>query len=164
MAQLRGAGHDVRLRSSARLKRQSTSARWKCTSRGLGLGPAVEWAGFSANVDAELERMDLVAVPSLLAEGMSMVVLEAMAAGVPLVASRVPGVTDVLRDGVNALLTTPGDPADLAAAVARLMRGDVAWHDLRASAYCRQRMLYSDRAMASSIAELYREILQAKSC
>ena len=164
VAQLRAAGDDVRLRVVGSFETPEYKREVQEHVARLGIGSAVEWAGFSANVDAELAQMDLLAYPSLLAEGMPMVVLEAMAAGVPLVASRVSGVTDVLRDGIDALLTAPGDPVDLAAAVARLLRGEVAWHDLRASAYCRQRMLYSDRAMASSIADLYREILQMPSC
>ena len=56
----------------------------------LGIGSAVDWAGFCSDIDTQLARLDLMAFPSLLAEGMPMVVLEAMAAGVPLVASRVP--------------------------------------------------------------------------
>ena len=125
----------------------------------LGIGSAVDWAGFCSDIDTQLARLDLMAFPSLLAEGMPMVVLEAMAAGVPLVASRVAGVTDILRDGVDGLLCSPGDPAELADAISRVLRGIVSWETLRLRAHRRQCEQFSDSAMARSVAELYREIL-----
>jgi len=88
-----------------------------------------------------------------------MVIIEAMAAGVPIVGSRVDGVADAVRDGVDGLLTAPGDPADLAAAIGRLVRGEVDWRPLRSSAWRRQREQFSDRSMAQGIAKIYREIL-----
>lgn len=71
-----------------------------------------------------LAAADVAAVPSR-QEGQGIVALEAMAAGVPIVASRVGGLAEMLTDGETALLVPPDDPAALAAALSRL-RDDLA--------------------------------------
>jgi glycosyltransferase involved in cell wall biosynthesis len=88
-----------------------------------------------------------------------MVPLEAMAAGVPIVASRVDGVTDLVRDGIEGVLCEPGNADDLAAAVARIIRGQSDWPAMRQRAYRRQRSEFSDRSMAAAIAELYHKVI-----
>lgn len=59
-------------------------------------------------------KMDLFVFPTLLRESLGLVGLEAMAASVPVIASRIGGITDYLRDGDNGLYFTPGDSEDLA--------------------------------------------------
>lgn len=59
-------------------------------------------------------KMDLFVFPTLLRESLGLVGLEAMAASVPVIASRIGGITDYLRDGENGLYFTPGDSKDLA--------------------------------------------------
>lgn len=95
-----------------------------CEVARLGLGDNVHWAGFQENLDAYYARFDAVAIPSLEAEGFSLAALEAMAWGVPAVASRGGGVEEILLDGVSGLLVPPGDEGALAAALARVL-GDV---------------------------------------
>jgi phosphatidylinositol alpha-mannosyltransferase len=68
----------------------------------------------------ELSRADVLAAPSLRGESFGLVLAEAMAAGVPVVASDIPGYRDVLRTG--GVLVPPGDPGALAAALDRLLR------------------------------------------
>jgi glycosyltransferase involved in cell wall biosynthesis len=82
-----------------------------------------------------------------------------MAAGVPIIGTTVAGVTDVLRDGREGLLTPPGDAAALAAAVTRVMSSPALWHDLRATAHARQQARFSDASMAAGVAAAYRNIL-----
>ena len=76
-------------------------------------------------VAVALAEADVVAVPSVVdragnVDGLPNVLLEALAAGKAVVASRVAGIPDVVTDGVNGLLVPPGDPAALAAALHRL--------------------------------------------
>jgi glycosyltransferase involved in cell wall biosynthesis len=67
-----------------------------------------------------LESAGILALPSL-AEGFGLVLIEAMAAGVPVVATDVPGIRDVVRDGVTGLLVPPGNADALAAAIRRVV-------------------------------------------
>ena len=127
----------------------------RCVRR-LGLQECVAWTGFRRDVTAELLKMDLFVLPSLFGEGLPMVVLEAMAAGVPIVATRVAGVPEAVRDGRDGLLATPGDPDDLAHAVGRIVRGEMSWESLRGSALARHAEQFSDRAMAAGVAAVYR--------
>ena len=63
-------------------------------ARRQGVDSLIEWMGFTRDVNAELAKMDLFVLPSLFGEGLPMVVLEAMSAGVPVVGTRV-GYRDV---------------------------------------------------------------------
>ncbi len=125
----------------------------------LGIIDQIEWVWFAHDVPAELARMDLLALPSLFGEGLPMVVLEAMAAGVPVIASRVEGVPEAIDDGVNGLLADPGDPVDLAANMRRIIVGDVDWRRLRENARQTHQAVYSDGSMAAGVANVYRNVL-----
>ncbi len=92
-------------------------------------GASVTFVGALARdaVAAALATADAVVVPSVVdragnVDGLPNVLLEALAAGRPLVATRVAGIPDVVEHDVNGLLVPPGDAAALAAALGRLMR------------------------------------------
>ncbi len=89
----------------------------------LGIEDAVRFPGWlgEAKKRAWLRRAGVFVLPSH-AEGMPMSLLEAMAAGLPVVASAVGGIPDVVKNGVNGLLIAPGDPAELERALRRLLR------------------------------------------
>jgi len=84
------------------------------------LGAAVELLGERDDVPALLARSDVFVLPSR-SEGMPMSVLEAMAAELPVVASAVGGVPELVSDGETGALVPPGDPEALAAALAPLV-------------------------------------------
>ena len=83
----------------------------------------VDLLGTVRNTDLPpvLAAAEVFVAPSLGGESFGMVLIEAMAAGVPVVASRIPGYDEVVRDGVDGLLVPPGDPDALAANVRRLL-------------------------------------------
>ncbi len=81
----------------------------KALATKLGVASAIHWTGFTREVNAELAAIDLLALPSLFGEGLPMVVLEALAAGVPVVASDCEGVAQAVETGVNGVLVPAGD-------------------------------------------------------
>jgi glycosyltransferase involved in cell wall biosynthesis len=105
--------------------------------------------------------MDLFALPSLFGEGLPMVVLEAMAHGVPVIGTKVEGVPEAVRADVDGLLVPPGEPAALAEAVRSFLEGRVDWQALRRNAYDRQVSSFSDRSMAEGLARVYRRVASA---
>ncbi len=90
----------------------------------LGATRAVTFHGAIpySQVPAAMAGMDVYAMPSVHAsETFGVSAVEAQAAAVPVVASRLPGVTEAVQDGVTAILTPPGDATALAAALRRLL-------------------------------------------
>jgi glycosyltransferase involved in cell wall biosynthesis len=85
-----------------------------------GLKGRLTFTGFRRDVRAVLAALSVSVLPSL-AEGLSNSILEAMAAGVPVVATAVGGNTELIEDGVTGLLVPPRDAGALAAAVARVL-------------------------------------------
>ena len=86
----------------------------------LGVADRVRFLGFREDVEAVIAALDVFALPSL-NEGMGRVLIAAMALGVPVVATRVGGVPDVVEDGRQGLLVPPADPAALAEAIAAIL-------------------------------------------
>jgi glycosyltransferase involved in cell wall biosynthesis len=87
---------------------------------GNGLEGAVDLVGLQHNVPLWMQAADVV-VHASFDEPAGAVILEAMALGKPVIASRTAGPMEFITDGTNGILTLPGDAAGLAAAIARLM-------------------------------------------
>jgi glycosyltransferase involved in cell wall biosynthesis len=156
---LRSQGLNVRLRAVGEFETGEYQQKIKSKVERLAIVDLVDWVGFTRDVAGELARMDLFVLPSLFGEGLPMVILEAMAAGVPTVGTRVEGVPEAVRDGLEGLIAEPNDAVDLARAIAQYVRGDVDWTRLREAAHRRQAERFSDRSMAHGVAEVYRKVL-----
>ena len=121
-----------------------------------GGDPRVQWLGRIG--DEELARRlrgaDVFCAPSLRGESFGVVLLEAMAAHTPIVASDLPGYRNVARAGQDALLVPPGDPAALAEAITRVLDRPSLAEALVASGDGRASEFSMDR-LAESYAELY---------
>lgn len=113
----------------ARLKEAARSARVVVVGRGplrgdlerlarsLGIGDKVVFAGFREDIPAVMGAFDIFALTSD-SEGFPISLLEAMAAGRPVVATRVGGVPELVIDGTTGKLAPPGDPGAVAEALA----------------------------------------------
>jgi glycosyltransferase involved in cell wall biosynthesis len=129
----------------------------------LNIEQVIDWRGFCQPIDPELDAMDLLVFPSILAEGMPMVLLEAMASGLPIVATRVAGTTDVIEHGRTGLLVEPNEPAALADAISTVLNSPTLWEQLSENGRQSHAQNYSDKVMAERMAKLYRTALaQAK--
>jgi glycosyltransferase involved in cell wall biosynthesis len=159
LAAVRLAGGDVRLRAIGPFETPEYEAEVRDHVDRLGLDDAIEWTGFVSDIAAELARIDVLVLPSLFGEGLPMVVLEAMAAAVPVIASRVEGAPEAVVDGENGLLVEPGDPAALAAAIESLARGSLDYAALSRKAQERHAELFSAEIMARNVADVYDRVL-----
>ena len=102
----------------------------------LNVKDIVQWRGFQSDINRELDALDLLAFPSVLPEGMPMALMEAMAAGVPPIGSRVAGISELIDHGHNGLLVEPNEPAALAREIQSVIDKPSNWQTLRK---CRNR-------------------------
>ncbi len=128
--------------------------------RELGLNENVELLGYASydEVPAVYRRGDVFVTPTL-AEGFSNTILEAMAAGLPIVSTRAVGVVDCLRHGENALLAEPGDAGSLAAELRRMLDDPLLRASLTEQALHEVRTLYSWPTVAEEIVGVYSDLL-----
>ena len=104
-------------------------ASLEALAKELGLSDAVMFAGRLPEEDtlAEIARADLLVLPSFM-EGLPIVLMEAMAVGVPVIASRVAGIPELVEDDETGLLFTPSNWDELASRI-DLLLGDEALRD-----------------------------------
>jgi glycosyltransferase involved in cell wall biosynthesis len=159
LAKLLQAGRAVRLRAVGSFETPEYEAGVKALALRLGVNFAIDWIGFTQDVNAEFAKMDVFVLPSLFGEGMPMVILEAMASGVPVVASDVEGISEALDHGRTGLVVPAGKAENLAGALADLIDGNYDWSGMRESAYQVQVERFSDRSMAEGVAHVYDGIL-----
>jgi glycosyltransferase involved in cell wall biosynthesis len=87
--------------------------------RDRGLDACFQFAGFQNRPASYLSTFDIFVLPSL-SEGLSSAILTAMAASLPVIATNVGGIPELICDGENGLLVPPGDPISLAEAIQTL--------------------------------------------
>lgn len=161
MALLRRADVDVRLHAVGPFESTAYEDSVKQRVARLGLAEQIVWTGFRSDIAAEFSHMHVFVLPSLFGEGMPMVVLEAMAAGLPVVSTNVEGIPEVVRDGRDGIVVDAADAQALADAIARFARGDASASEMGDSGWHRQRESFSDIAMAASVATIYQEVLNS---
>ncbi len=115
--------------------------------------------GHVRDVPDALRKLDLFVMPSLLPEGRPMVVMEAMAVGLPVVGSDVAGVRDLIRHQVDGALVPPGDSHRLAEAIRWTLADGDRWQRLSEQSHRRQQSLFSAERMAERTAAVYRRLL-----
>jgi glycosyltransferase involved in cell wall biosynthesis len=119
--------------------------------------PNIEILGFVDNVADYLAAFDLFVFPSL-HEGMGSILLDAMYFGLPVVATNVGGIPEIVEDGVNGTLIAPEEPEALVSAISDLLADDDARNSMCADNKAKARSYGADR-MALAYEEIYRSIL-----
>jgi glycosyltransferase involved in cell wall biosynthesis len=124
--------------------------------RSLAKNDRIRWAGFRNDVHALLPGCDIFVLASF-DDAFPTVLLEAMAAGLPVVASRVGGIPEIVEEGVTGLLVPAGDENALADAIDQLLQGDRT--AMAAAARQRARERFSTEAWIARLEEIYARVL-----
>lgn len=132
-------------------------------SRDTGVASRIEWLGQVAERDKldRLARCSVFCAPSLGGESFGLVLLEAMAARAPVVASDIDGYRNVVTSGTNGLLVPAGDPAGLAEAL-RTVVADRSLSSRLAAGGADRAEEMSMRRLADRYLEIYRDVLEAE--
>lgn len=117
----------------------------------------LEWRGSVLDVGPYYRQCDVVVIPSL-SEGQSLVALEAMASGRPVVAAAVGGLPEVVQDGQTGILLPPDDPIALAAAVLRLLDAPPLAAQMGLAARLRAEETYKEEEMVARLNALYQRV------
>jgi glycosyltransferase involved in cell wall biosynthesis len=125
----------------------------------LGLEEHVHFLGSRQDVESLLRIMDLFVLPSLW-EGLPTVIMEAMASGVPVIATDISGTRELIKPGRTGWLTEPGNPKDLAAAILEALDNPLKRRRIAKNALEDVVPLYSMQAIAERYAELYHQLLR----
>ena len=165
-------GHRVVVDAASRLGRQGIRPRFLFVGEGKsepaireviarkGLNDWIRLTGFVADLPETLAAMDVLLYVPLESDGMSRSLFECLAAGRPVVASRVGVVPEILTDGRDALLVPAGDPIALAQALHRLMESPELSQVLgRAGRELIERR-YSGARVAERLGEIYRSLTE----
>ncbi len=130
-------------------------------SQAGGLNGRVKFLGLRDDVPALMAAFDVLVVPSL-NEGMGRVILEAGAAGTPVIATRVGGIPEVVREGETGLLVPPRDASSIAGAVLSLAEDPARAAAMGQAARRFVAPKFSLENMVMRIETLYEELLQEK--
>lgn len=152
----RGQGYAVTLACAG----QGDVARVQDWCRDLNLDGAVSFLGWidADQRQAEFQHIDVLALPSY-SEGQPMSVIEAMQAGLAVVATRVGGIPDTVTDGVEGLLVPPGDVPALAQALCRLAADPGLRHKLGQAGLVRAEVRHAPAAVIDRLASVYATVL-----
>ncbi|WP_231602723.1 glycosyltransferase family 4 protein [Neorhodopirellula pilleata] len=159
LSEVHRRGLDVQLRCIGPFETDAYRAKIDQQINELNLGPHIDWIGFTHDVPGELSRLDAMVLPSLFGEGLPMVVLEAMAAAVPVIATRVEGTPEAVTHGVEGLLAEPRNAISLADQIEALVTGRYDWETMSEAAATRHDACFSDTAMSFKTASVYRNVM-----
>jgi len=124
----------------------------------LGIEDKVIFAGMRKDVPEILSILDVFVLPSL-SEGLPLALLEAQAARVPVVATRVGAIPDVVKDRVTGILIPPEDPEAIAKSIVRVLSDRKGAHNMAQKGFERIRDNFSSEKMASKYIALYQELV-----
>jgi len=127
----------------------------------LGLSEEIRFYGAVSGIERHLDSSCIFVQPSMV-EGMSNVILEAMAAGLPVVATRVGAAPDMIKDGVNGLLVDAGKPDQIRDAVVRIVSDDDFAQQIGRAARRVIESHYAIEEVADQYRTLYNDIMGAQ--
>ncbi|MFH0790279.1 MAG: lipopolysaccharide heptosyltransferase II [Candidatus Omnitrophota bacterium] len=123
----------------------------------LGLKQNTEFLGTQRDIPAILSHLDLLVLATTTQEAFGRVIIEAQAAGVPVVAAKVGGVVDIIKDGKTGLLVPPGDSTTMGEAMVRIFQHKELADQLAEAAYKRVQEEYSLETMGKNTLAVYQD-------
>jgi glycosyltransferase involved in cell wall biosynthesis len=130
------------------------------TAERLGISTRVHWAGYRRDVASFLAGCDVFAHPSL-DDAFPTVLLESLAAGVPIVASRVGGIPEIVQEGQTGRLVPAGDAEALATAIHQVLTDHSHTDAMRSAARATAAQRFSTEAWVTRLSRIYDEVLSA---
>jgi glycosyltransferase involved in cell wall biosynthesis len=138
--------------------------RLQTTVAALGVSKQVEFVGWvpRKEMPAFYQNLDVFVLPSIIlpngiTEAAGMVLIEAQACGVPVVASKVGGIPEILMDGRTGKLVPPSDPESLGSAVSALLDDVDIRRDMGINARAMAEMKFDIKKQNAALAEIYKE-------
>lgn len=127
--------------------------------RRLGLWHATEFLGTQRDIPAVLSHLDLLVLATTTHEAFGRVIVEAQAAGVPVVATKVGGVVDIVEDGKTGLLVPPAASGNMAEAIMKIFKNKDLASRLSENAYKKVKEKYNVELMVKSTLDVYQDSL-----
>jgi len=168
---VKGKGYEVLLKSLAELAPSDRPTlllagdggerqKLEDLATGLGIAQQVKFLGFQSDVRPILWASDIfVHVPTTFPEGTPNAILEAMAAGLPVIATPVGGIPEVVRDGENGLLVPPNDHKALAEAILKLRQNEALRVELGKQAQKWVREHHDVRQLPERVIQVYSRVM-----
>jgi glycosyltransferase involved in cell wall biosynthesis len=157
--QLRRAGREVHVAIIGN-HRQDYVQHLQTVGRDLGIGHLLHWPGFCHNVPLAMRAMDVYVCPSL-SESLPLTILEAMAASRPIIATRVGGIPEIIRDRRTGLLVPARDASALATALTEVLDSPALARQLGADAWQKLQEDFDPRRQTERIEQVYRRYVAA---
>jgi glycosyltransferase involved in cell wall biosynthesis len=148
----------ARLIGSAMFGEEAYEARLHRQVQDLGIADRVDFRGFREDVAAEIDELDILVHCSVTPEPFGQVVIEGMAAGMPVIAAGAGGPAEIINDGVDGVLTPPGDADALAEAMRELAYDRESRNRLGDSAAVSARRFSPEKA-ADGLFSVYQSVL-----
>ena len=139
--------------------RQAYKEQIQVLVRRLGLGHCTEFLGIQRNIPEILSNLDLVVLATTTHEAFGRVIVEAQAAGVPVVATEVGGVVDIIENGRTGLMVPPSDPQSMAEAVIKIFKDPAFAANLAEAAYKKVKEKYNVELMVNNTLDVYKDAL-----
>jgi glycosyltransferase involved in cell wall biosynthesis len=157
VSELRARDLDIQLRIAGT---GSLLASLEARARDAGVSDRVRFCGHVSAMSEFYQQLDVFVLPSL-SEGLPLTVLEAMASGLPVVATDVGGTAEALPDGVDGILVPPGDSVQLAEALSQLVASAEMREEMGRRAGQRAKSEFSRDRVAREVAAVYERMLSS---
>ena len=169
----RGKGQDIFLRAAAQVSKLFPNVKFiivgdgnedyrkklEDLSKELRIAEKVIFAGFREEIPQIMSSLDIVVLSSTHLEGFSRIILEGMASSKPVIATRVGGNPEAVKDGKTGILVSPGDPQRLAKAILELVKNENKRFQLGIAGRRRSEKLFNIEKNIAQIEKLYEELL-----